>query len=149
MLQSSSIPQEMHFGRSRASSEIVPAPPWVQNFVTPLWTGYEPALLVLSFSPILDVAASFQRAVAAAALSACVDVAASLLPTVAAAATSALLTSQRHNVSAASAMYQLSLKDELVGRCEGVTKPIPTTSFFFVWSVSKHPARLFVPLQFF
>ena len=34
MWQSSSIPQEMHFGRWRASSEIVPAPPWVQNFVT-------------------------------------------------------------------------------------------------------------------
>ena len=34
VLQSSSIPQEMHIGLSRASFEIVPAPPWVQNFVT-------------------------------------------------------------------------------------------------------------------
>ena len=33
-LQSSSIPQEMHIGLSSASFEIVPAPPWVQNFVT-------------------------------------------------------------------------------------------------------------------
>ena len=33
-LKSSSIPQEMPTGRSRVSSEILPAPPWVQNFVT-------------------------------------------------------------------------------------------------------------------
>ena len=45
------------------------------------WTGYESALLVLSFSPLLDVAASFRRAVAAAALSVCADVAVSLRPT--------------------------------------------------------------------
>ena len=47
-------------------------------------------------------------------------------------------------------MYQLSLKEELVRRCqnEGCDKANSYDFLFFVCSVSKHSARLFIPLQF-
>ena len=77
---------------------------------------YEPALLVLSFSPILDVAAPFQLAVAAAALFVCTDVAASLLPTVAAAANSGLptLRTGREHLDESWTVYEMADSVSLV-----------------------------------